>query len=287
MVMRKVTINQLHMMKSQQRPIVALGVYDAPMASIADQVGFEVFVIGNSGPMSLFGCKKSTKVDPRELLYMTQGVSRIAERAMVVATMPYMSYQSSKSEAIRTASWLVKEGGADCVQCHGNKAIAENIQAIVQAGIPVLAHIGLQSVNVVSQGGYRVHGKTVEEVKSIVEDARALVEAGVFAFTAELIVNQLAVYLSKKFTVPVLSLGSGPNTDGTYLVSGDAVGYSAFPSPKTAAKYTEVMPLIEEGLKSFVQEVRNHKFPYPENIHHMNPGEKELFESMLTKKEGR
>ncbi|MCB2194156.1 MAG: 3-methyl-2-oxobutanoate hydroxymethyltransferase [Deltaproteobacteria bacterium] len=287
MGMRKVTINQLHRMKSQKSPIVALGVYDAPMASIADQIGFEIFVIGNSGPMSLFGCKQSTEVDPRELLYMTQGVSRVTERALVVATMPYMSYQSSKSEAVKTAAWLVKKGGADCVQCHGNKAIVENIQAIVQAGIPVLAHIGLQSVNKVSQGGYRVHGKTAEEVKAIVEDALALVKAGVFAFTAELMVNQLAVYLSHKFTAPVLSLGSGPNTDGSYLVSGDAVGYSAFPSPKTAAQYTEVMPLIEVGLNSFVEEVRHNKIPYPENIHHMNPGEKELFESMLTEKEGR
>jgi 3-methyl-2-oxobutanoate hydroxymethyltransferase len=278
---KKVTINKLHEMKNRRQPIVALGVYDSPMAAIAEEVGFEIFVIGNSGPMSLFGHRRSAAVSPEELLFMTQGVSRLRQRALVVATMPYMSYQASKAEAVKTAAWLVSQGGADCVQCHGNRAIAPNLRAIIDAGIPVLAHIGLQSVNQVKQGGYRLHGKEPKEAKDLRDDALALVEAGVFAFTAELVVNQLTRHLAEVLPVPVLSLGSGPGADGVYLVSGDAVGYSAFPRPSSAGNFVEIMPQVEAGLAQFLRKARQGQYPSEEKTHHMDPAEFDKFAALL------
>ena len=281
MVGKKITIKKLREMKERKQLIVALGVYDSPMAAIAEEVGFEIFVIGNSGPMSLFGHSRSSSVSPDELLFMTQGVSRITKRALVVATMPYMSYQASKKEAVKTAAWLVSQGGADCVQCHGNRANAANLKAIVEAGVPVLAHIGLQSVNQVQQGGYRVHGKEPTEAKSLLDDALALAEAGVFAFTVELVVTELTRHLAEVIRVPILSLGSGPGADGVYLVSSDAVGYSAFPRPSSAGNFVEIMPQVEAGLAEFLKQARQRQYPPEDKTHHMNPAEFDKFAVLL------
>ena len=256
-------------MKSETRPIVALGVYDAPMAAWADAIGFDVFVIGNSGPMSLFGHARSPSVRPEELLFMTQAVSRVARWALIVATMPYLSYVASRQEAVKTAGRLIAEGGADCVQCHGNQATAAFIRAIVEAGIPVLAHIGLQSVRKTEQSGYGLKGGSAREAKQIVDDARALEDAGVFAFIVEHVPTQLAHYLAGALSAPVLSLGSGRQADGVYLVSADLTGYSVFRKPATADQFVDVKPLIEQGLSRYAAEARAGEYPSDAQVRHM------------------
>jgi 3-methyl-2-oxobutanoate hydroxymethyltransferase len=281
MEQKKVTIRRLQEMKTGGEFIVSLGVYDSPMAVAADPLGFEIFVIGNSGPMSLFGHRRSTQVPAEELLFMTQAVTRVTRHSLVVATMPYASYQASHRDAVQNAARLVSDGGADGVQCHGNRHTAKYIASIVQAGIPVLAHLGLQSPFKAQQGGFRVQGQSAAEAKKIIGDADALADAGVFAFTLELVPSELTALLKERMPAPVLSLGSGPLADGVYLVSADAVGFSALPSPKNAGRFAEVLPLMEDGLRTFRDEVRAGIYPGEGELRQMAPGEHERFLKMM------
>lgn len=268
---KKVSIERLLTMKERGETIAALGVYDSPMAAWADAVGFEIFVIGNSGPMSLFGHLAATTVKADELLFMTRAVSRVTRYALIVATMPYMSYAASREESVRTAAWLVSEGGADCVQCHGNLQTAEFIAAITGAGVPVYAHLGLQSVRKTEQSGFGLKGRTAEAAKRIVDEARAMVDAGAFAIMLEHVPVELMRIIRDMVNVPVISLGSGPDADGVYLVSADLIGYSVFQKPVTAGQFTNVKPLVENALKTYASQVRSGEYPSEAQSKHMDP----------------
>lgn len=272
---KKVTIQKLQRMKSDGTRICALGVYDTPMAVVADRIGIDLFIIGNSGPMSLLGYTDSTAVRPEDLLFMTRAVKRADPKAMIVATLPYMSYFGSKDRAVDTAAQFVRDGGADAVQCHADRYTTENIQAIVRAGVPVLAHIGLRSVRKAEQSGFRVQGRTATAADEIVDDALALEKAGVFAVVAELIPAQLMGFLRKKLSVPALSLGSGPDADGIYQVSADVVGFSVFPRPKTAAQFGNVRPMIEAAIGKFCAAVQTGEFPAKADERCLPPAERE------------
>ena len=234
---RKVTIRNLNQMKASKQLIVALGVYDSPMTAIADKLGFEVLLIGPSGPMSLFGHSDVRTIKPEEMLFMTQAVSRIARFGLVVASLPYMTYELSKSMAIKTAAQFVTLGGAECVKCDSNSDLAGNVAAIVKAGIPVMAHIGLQASRKVQQSGYGVRGRTAEDAKRIVDDARSLIDGGVFALLVERIPAEVTQYLAETMAVPIISLGSGSQADGICIVSGDAVGFSVYRRPPGTVQF--------------------------------------------------
>lgn len=268
---KKVSIERLLTMKERGDTIVALGVYDSPMAAWADAIGFEIFVIGNSGPMSLFGHRAATTVRADELLFMTRAVSRVTRYALIVATMPYMSYAASREESVRTAAWLVSEGGADCVQCHGNLQTAEFIAAITGAGVPVYAHLGLQSVRKTEQSGFGLKGRTADAAKRIVDEARAMVDAGAFAIMLEHVPVELTRTIREMVPVPVISLGSGADADGVYLVSADLIGYSVFRKPATAGQFADVKPVVEEALKAYASQVRSGEYPSEEQTKHMDP----------------
>jgi 3-methyl-2-oxobutanoate hydroxymethyltransferase len=270
---KKVTIRQLHEMKARKEPIIAVGVYDAPMAAIADSLGFEMLIIGNAGPMSLFGHKSPMTTKFEEYLFMTQAVSRVSRYGLIVSHLPYLSYHASKEDAIRSAARMVSEGGAECVKCEGNRYTAEYVAEIVRAGIPAMGHIGMQASRKVEQSGYGVKGRKAEEAKNIVEDALAFVEAGVFAFIIEQTPVELTRYLKEKLPVPVISAGAGRTADGIYLISGDAVGYSAFPRPANEGSFVDVRPIIEEGLRLYRDHARAGKYPTEEQTPHMSPEE--------------
>ena len=278
---KKVSIERLLTMKQRGETIAALGVYDSPMASWADDIGFEIFVIGNSGPMSLFGHKAAITVKADELLFMTRAVSRVTRYALIVATMPYMSYAASREESVRTAAWLVSEGGADCVQCHGNLHTAEFIAAITGAGVPVYAHLGLQSVRKTEQSGFGLKGRTAGAAKRIVDEARAMVDAGAFAIMLEHVPIELTRTIRDMVPVPVISLGSGPDADGIYLVSADLIGYSVFRKPVTAGQFADVRPVVEDALKTYASQVRNREYPSGEHANHMDPEALEELRKMI------
>jgi 3-methyl-2-oxobutanoate hydroxymethyltransferase len=278
---KKVTLKSLQQKKNNKERITSVGVYDSPMAAIADRIGFDLLIIGNAGPMSLFGHKDPTTVKFEEQLYMTQAVSRVAKYGLIVAHLPYLSYHFSKEDAIRNAGRMISEGGADVVKCEGNKYTAEIIAEIVRAGIPVMGHIGMQASRRTEESGFGVKGRTAEDARKIVETADAMVAAGVFSFIIEQVPTELAAFLTRRLPVPVISLGGGSENDGVYHISGDIVGYSAFPIPKNRGGFVDVRPIIEEGLMSYRSQVQSGAYPSPENAYHMPPEELEKFKAMF------
>ncbi|MBO6812714.1 MULTISPECIES: 3-methyl-2-oxobutanoate hydroxymethyltransferase [Marinobacter] len=280
---KKVTVKSLLEKKQRGEKIVALGVYDAPMAKIADDIGFDMLINGNAGPMSLLAHPTPMTVRFEEQLILTQAVSRVAKYGMVVGHMPYMTYHFSKEDAIRNAARLIAEGGADAVKCEGNRYTAKIVAEIVRAGIPVIGHIGMQASRKLEQSGYGFKGKHAEEAAKIVDDARAFVEAGVFAFILEYVPVEITNYLAETLPVPVISVGAGPSPDGTYLISGDAVGYSAFPKPKNEASFVDVRPIIQKGLEEYKDQVLSGAYPGEKYTHRMEPAEARKFESLVNK----
>ena len=245
---RKVSLKSLREKKRRGERITSIGVYDSPLAAIADQVGFDLLIIGNAGPMSLFGHADPTTVKFEEQLFMTQAVSRVTKYGLIVAHMPYLSYHTSKEEAVRNAGRLIAEGGAHTVKCEGNRHTADYVAEIVRAGIPVMGHIGMQASRRVEQSGFGIKGRTADEAREIIEGADAFVDAGVFSFILEQVPAELAEFLSKRYDVPVITLGGGTKADGVYHIAGDVVGYSAFQMPKNRRSFTNVQPLLEEGI---------------------------------------
>ena len=278
---RKVTVKSLQDKKSRGELAVALGVYDAPMAAIADEIGFDLLINGNAGPMSLLGHKTPMTVRFEEQLILTQAVSRATQYGMVIGHMPYMSYHFSTEDAIRNAARMVAEGGADAVKCEGNKHTAQTVAEIVRAGIPVMGHMGMQASRKLEQSGYGFKGRMAEEAAKIVEDTRAFFEAGAFAFIIEYVPVEITAYLAKTLPVPIISVGGGPSPDGIYLISGDAVGYSAFPKPKHEGSFADVRPVIQQGLRQYKEEVLSRKYPYQEFVQHMSPQEHDKFLEMV------
>ena len=278
---KKVTLNYLRQKKARKERITSIGVYDSPMAAIADRVGFDLLIIGNAGPMALFGHADPTTVKFEEQLFMTQAVSRASKYGFIVAHMPYLTYHASKEDAIRNAGRLMAEGGADSVKCEGNKHTAEYVADIVRAGIPVMGHIGMMASRRTEQSGFGIKGKTAEDAFDIVEGARAFVEAGVFAFILEQVPTELAAYLTNTLPVPVITLGGGQINDGVYHISGDVVGYSAFPIPKNRGSFVNVGEEIENGLRQYRDQSSGGSYPAAESTFHMAPAEHEKFLQMV------
>lgn len=261
------------MKKARRELIAAIGVYDSPMAAIADRIGFDLLVVGNAGPMALLGHSDPTSVLFEEQLTLTKAVSRVARYGIIVGHMPYMSYHRSKAQAIESATRLVAEGGADVVKCEGNQHTAEYIGEIVKAGIPVMGHIGMMASRRTEQSGFGVKGRTAATAKEIVDIAKAFCGAGVFGFILEQVPEELGKYLSETLPVPVIGLGAGRFNDGVYHIGGDVVGYSAFPIPKNRGSFVDVRPLIEEGLEKYKQAVMARQYPYEDASFHMNDDE--------------
>lgn len=284
---KKITLNLLRQKKAKKELITSIGVYDAPMAAIADRVGFDLLIVGNAGPMSLLGHSDPTTVRFEEQLCLTRAVSRAPKYGFIVGHMPYLSYHLSKEDAIRNAGRLVSEGGADSVKCEGNRHTADYIAEIVRAGIPVMGHIGMQASRRAEQSGFGVKGKTAADAWEIVEGARAFIDAGVFAFILEEVPAELGTYISQMSPVPVITLGGGRDSDGIYHISGDVVGYSAFPIPKNRGSFVNVGPIIEEGLRQYRDHCIERTYPLEENSFHMAPEEWRKFQEHAAAHEGR
>lgn len=276
---KKVTLNSLREKKQRGERITSIGVYDSPLAAIADNVGFDLLIIGNAGPMSLFAHSDPTTVKFEEQLFMTQAVSRVAKYGLIVAHMPYLSYHTSKEEAIRNAGRLITEGGAHAVKCEGNRYTAEYVAEIVRAGIPVMGHIGMQASRRVEQSGFGIKGRRFEDACEIIDGADAFVDAGVFGFILEQVPAELAQFLARRYDVPVVTLGGGTKADGVYHIAGDVVGYSAFPMPKNRRSFTNVQPLLEEGITNYKRAVLGGEYPFEEDSFAMNEGE---FDKLIT-----
>ena len=278
---KKVTVKTVLAKKQRGEPLVCIAAYDAPMAAIADEIGFDLLINGNAGPMSLLGHPTPMTVRFEEQLILSQAVSRMAPYGLMVAHMPYMTYQASAAEAVRNAARLISEGGADAVKCEGNRHTARNVAEIVRAGIPVVGHMGMQASRMLEQSGYGFKGRSAVEAAGIVDDTRAFVEAGAFAIILEYVPVEITAYLARTLPVPIISVSAGWSPDGIYIGTGDAVGYSAFRRPKNAKAFVDITPVIAQGLTAYKEQVLSGQYPLPEHTQHMTAQEHERFLSMV------
>lgn len=279
---RKTTIRRLQDMKRAGRPITALGVYESVTASIADSLGVNIFMTGPSGPMSLFGHTNPTRIGMEEQLCTLRAVSRSTRYALLNAHMPFGSFQASPRDAVLNAARLVSEGGAETVKCDATVRLAPNIRAIVDAGIPVIAHMGVQAMRYVEQSGYGLKGVTADEAKRLIDDAQTVAETGVFAFLLEHVCADVAEIIAKRISVPVLSLGSGARTDGVCIVSGDLLNYSAVRRPAHAGRMADLATEIHKGLGHYAEAVRDGSYPSANSAPQM---QKEQFEEFSKRQE--
>lgn len=266
----RITINDLKEMKAKKEKIVMITAYDYSTARLVDDSGIPLILVGDSLGMVMLGYETTIPVTMEEMIHHTRAVSKGVKKALVVGDMPFMSYHSSISEAMKNAARFLQDGGCQALKLEGGEVIAETIKRIVNCGIPVMGHLGLTPQAIYQLGGFKAQGKTRETAAQLLKDARALEEAGAFAIVLETVPAELARLISEKINIPTIGIGAGPYCDGQVQVIHDLLGlYSDF-VPKHAKQYARLAPLINSALTSYLEEVRKGIFPSPEHSPHMN-----------------
>jgi len=246
--------------KTRSEKIAVLTAYDATMAGLLDQSGVDALLVGDSLGMVILGEETTIPVTMAMMIHHTRAVAKGAQRALVVADLPFLSYQATPEQALRDAGRLIQEGGAAAVKMEGGAPIAPTVARIVEAGIPVMGHIGLTPQAVHRMGGYRRAGKTEVQARQLMEDAQALAQAGAFAIVLECIPPELAQTITAALTIPTIDIGSGPDCDGQVLVSYDAFGL--YPSvPSFVKRYARLGETLVAAAKEYVEDVREGRFP--------------------------
>lgn len=261
----KNTVSTFLSQKQKGEKITMLTAYDYSTAKLIDEAGINSILVGDSLGTVILGYEDTLPVTMEDILHHTKAVARGAKNALVVADMPFMSYQTSVYDAVKNAGRLIKEGGAQAVKLEGGASVTEQIRAIVKASIPVVAHIGLtpQSVNVF--GGHKVQGKSEESAKQIIEDAKAVEAAGAFALVMECVPASLAKIISDTVSIPTIGIGAGAGCDGQVLVYQDMLGMFTDFSPKFVKRYADVGTIMKEAFKNYIEEVQNGTFPAEEH----------------------
>lgn len=261
----RVTIPQLRQMKARGQKIVMLTCYDYPSALLLDQAGVDVLLVGDSLGDNVLGHPDTLPVTLDDMCHHARAVRRGTRRAMVVVDMPFLSYQVSVEQAMLNAGRLLREAGVDAVKLEGGRRSAPTIARLVEAGIPVMGHIGLTPQSVRALGGYRVQGRTDGAVQTLLEDASALADAGAFAIVLELVASGAAERLTREVTVPTIGIGSGPHCDGQVQVLHDLAGLFPERAFKHARRYAEVGVVLREAAERYATDVRGGGFPGDEN----------------------
>ncbi len=265
MTKQKVLIPALRDMKTEGRKIRMVTAYDYPTGLLVDQTDIEMILVGDSLGMVVLGYDGTVPVTMEEMLHHLKAVARGAKHTLIVGDLPFMSYNISIEEAIRNAGRLMKEGGADCVKLEGGFAVAETIRAIVRAGIPVMAHIGLTPQTASQLGGFKVQGKDETAAERLVAEAAALQEAGAFALVLEAIPAPLAELITRKLAIPTIGIGAGVHCDGQVLVFHDMMGLFDRFVPKFVKRFANTGEIIREALNTYAAEVSSGAFPGPEH----------------------
>lgn len=252
-------------MKAKGEKIAVLTAYDFPFARIMDQAGIDVVLVGDSAGVVTAGYDTTLPVTMEEMLYHTRAVVRGVSRALVVADMPFLSYQVDLSEARRNAGLLIKEGGAQAVKLEGGVHVADTIRAIVAMDVPVVGHIGLTPQSIHRMGGYRVQGREEAQAEQLREDAKAVAEAGACAVVLEGIPATLATEITAEIPIPTIGIGAGPGCDGQVLVIHDILGLCEKYSPKFVKRYADISGTIRTGIDAYIREVKAGEFPGKEH----------------------
>ena len=265
MAREKTTIPQLLAMKQQGQKITMLTAYDYIQAQLVEEAGVDMILVGDSVGMTMLGLPSTVPVTMADMLHHTKAVVRGASNTFVVADLPFLSYQVSREEAIRNAATLIKEGGADAVKLEGGGAMVAVVRALVEAGIPVQGHLGLTPQTATQLGGYRVQGRERSQAQKIMEDAKALEEAGCFSLILECVPMGLAAEITRTLSIPVIGIGAGPYCDGQVLVFHDVLGLFRRFVPKFVKQYAQLREPIIQAFQTYVREVREGVFPGPEH----------------------
>ena len=263
--MPKTTILDIYKKKAEGKKITMLTAYDYPTAQIVDQAGIDMILVGDSLGMVVQGVSSTLPVTMDEMIYHTKMVSRATQSSMVVGDMPFLSYQTSASDAVRNAGRFLKEAGAEAVKLEGGSQMAEAIRAIVNAGIPVVAHIGLTPQYVHMMGGFKVQGKNDAAREKILADARAVQDAGAFSVVLEGIPTSLGAEIHKALHIPTIGIGAGSDCDGQVLVIHDVLGLFDRFTPKFVKKYANLKDQALKAVKEYKQDVEDGRFPAEEH----------------------
>ncbi len=262
---KAITLAELQRKKASGKKITMLTAYDYSMAKMLDDSGLDIILVGDSLGMVVLGYDSTVPVTMEEMIHHCKAVRRGVSRALLIGDMPYLSYQVSKKEAVRNAGRFFKEAGCQCVKLEGGSAMASTIKRIVRAGIPVMGHIGLTPQTVTALGGYGIQGKDPESAKRLLEDAKAVAEAGAFSLVLECIPSSLAKTITETIPIPTIGIGSGPYCDGQVLVTNDMLGLFEKFLPSFVKRYANLAPTIKEALASYIDEVETGIFPGPEH----------------------
>jgi 3-methyl-2-oxobutanoate hydroxymethyltransferase len=280
----KLPLTDLVEMKARRQPIVMVTAYDAPSGRLADGAGADVILVGDSAAMVVLGHDSTVPATMDEMIVLTRAVNRGARRPLVVADMPFGSFQVSDAEAVANAVRFVKEAGADAVKVEGAGPTLSRVQALVGAGIPVMAHIGLTPQSATMLGGFKAQGRTAEKARRLVDDARALEAAGAFSLVLEAVPAPVAKRITEELTIPTIGIGAGVDCDGQVLVWHDLLGLYEGRAPRFVKQYADLSSEIRRALEAYAEEVRQRRFPDERHTYAMPEEELAVFEAALAER---
>jgi 3-methyl-2-oxobutanoate hydroxymethyltransferase len=259
-------VSSIRSMKSRKK-IVMLTAYDYIMASLVEQAGIDIVLVGDSLGMVFQGTKETLPVTVDEIIYHSKAVKRGAPGTFITADMPFMSYQTTVEDAVRNGGRIIKESGASALKLEGGAEIIPQVKALLEIGIPVMGHIGLQPQSVNKYGGYPVMGATPEQSEKLISDAVALEKAGVFSIVVEKVKSETTAKITASVSVPVIGIGSGPECDGQVLVVYDMLGFFEDFTPKFVKKYDNMALKAKTAVGKYASEVRSGSFPAKKNFY--------------------
>jgi 3-methyl-2-oxobutanoate hydroxymethyltransferase len=264
MSQEKVTILDLKRMKDEGEKITMITAYDYPFARIFSDAGIDVILVGDSAANVYAGYDSTLPITMDEMIYHTRAVARARPRALVVGDMPFLSYHASTEEAVRNAGRFLKEGGAETAKLEGGVNVGERIKAITDMDIPVMGHIGLTPQSVHRMGGFKVQGKDDKGRKKLIQDAKAVEEAGAYAVVLEAMPADLAAEITKMLSIPTIGIGAGPDCDGQVLVMHDILGLTFGRRPKFVKEYANLKEVAKAAAEKYISEVKGGAFPTKE-----------------------
>ncbi len=274
---KKVTIRGLQKKMREGEQIVQMAIYDYRSAVIADRLGIDILCVSDTGGMILFGHKSTVTVTFDEVMMMSKAIDRGSEAGLRMVDMPYWSFHVSPEQAVENAGRFVHEANAEVMKCEGNINHVRNIEAIIKAGIPVQGHIGITPMRMPQLGGFFAQGKTADRAKELVEDARAMVDAGCFSIMTEVTSQEVTEYLAQTLPVPVISLGGGQGGHGVHIITSDLMHLYEEHTPRHSKVYTDLIPIMEDVFTRYRDEVRDKVYPGAEHSVFMSEDEAKKF----------
>ena len=279
-ILTKLTVNEILRKKNEGRRIAMITAYDYCMSRICDYAGIDIILVGDSAATVMLGYKNTRKTAMEEMLVFCRAVSNGTKRALIVGDMPFGSYQTGMDNAVINAVRFMRTG-CDAVKLEGGVEVVSIVKRLTEMGIPVMGHIGLKPQTTSLTRGFDSHGATVEEAVKLIEESKALEEAGAFAIVLEKVTSEVAEIITSRSHIPIIGIGSGPMIDGQVLVLHDLLGlYNEF-NPKFIKRYLDLAKLIGKAVTQYCFEIREGIFPNEDNTYHMQKGEKEKLQKIV------